>query len=456
MPVYTDNLARNPRIRTPNDGIARDPMPYSWPFAPPTASYTRNSVAYDWNGNQYAANVPRYLPNKYGNTYYAEEGTTNLLKDASFDSATAIGASGGAWTAYNGTSGGSSVAKDTSTHFGASTTSVKITIPANSTEVENGAGQTISVSAGTTYAFSGYYFGAANDPNWVSIYVIWLNSSGGEVGYSDFSHVNPTNSWTYYTQTATAPTGAVTAQVHFRYFNNNSNASTITAWWDDVQVEVKPYATTVIYAADDTTQATRSPDQLNYTLPQPLPTVWGGMLWWKPSQAYNTGKPQQLLAIGTTGTYSGRYSLAWDGTSTFYWAKSANGTNWTFLHSAAMTFNAGDTIFVGLEDDPVSGTVSLWIGINGGALALTTLANTAQLTGAQVAYIAANASPGNEADGTLGDVQIYGGRNWVSQIPLIYASGSPAPWLPDSIDIRPLNGTFAGVSNPATSGIQIG
>jgi len=452
MPVYTDNLARNPRIRTPNDGIARDPMPYSWPFAPPIASYSRSSVAYDWNGNSYASGVPRYLPNKYGNTYYAEEGTTNLL--TANQSHPTNGTTGLAVVGTNAPLGTISQVASPSWLGGGSAQivvsgwvsgdDVNLATINPSTGIEPTA---IAVSASTTYTLSAHVLGPSS-AGWYLRCIQW-NSNGGVVSDTHAGGMTANGAWQYETYTLT--TASTTAYISLRVWLGGNGT-----WnFDGLQVEQKAYATTWI-----TGGSTRSPEQLSYTLPQPLPTVWGGVLWHVSDYAssVSSGFNPTYLWIKNSPTGAWRYLVDLVNGDARLQSQDASGTIHDLL-SSGVSWSAGQIVFYAWLVDPVAGQYTLWVGVGGGALQSFSLPVTAQITDAQYVYIGnRNVSVDGDwgPDGTLGDVQIYGGRNWVSQIPLIYASGSPAPWLPDSIDIRPLNGTFAGVSNPATSGIQIG
>jgi len=226
----------------------------------PAPSFKRNSVAYKSDGSQVASNTARLELDKFGNALGAvmiEEGTQNPLKNASFEVYTGTtGVADGWGYAYNSTVT-PACAVDTVTHRPSGAKSQKIAITAST-----GAGDAIvyqlgiTAAAGQVWTGSWYVTGSATGTGVVFVRIIFRDSVGVALGIYQ-TEATPTASWQRISVTATAPTG--TATVGFESgVRAKAAGDTVTAYFDDAQIEQKSYPTSIIFANDTTTQATRA------------------------------------------------------------------------------------------------------------------------------------------------------------------------------------------------------
>jgi hypothetical protein len=233
--------------------------------------FVRESAAYRADGTQVIANIPRLETGKFGKAIMVEEGTTNLLKNASFETGTADG-----WTL----SGTNMTVQSTEKRSG----SYALRIVDTSTSASEYAYQIVSATAGTVYTLSAY---AKMVSGTQDLYLDFLDSTGARIAAYFISFSETT--WTRKSITQTAP--ADTASIKVWLYSDVSN--TYDGYWDDMQLEAKAYPTSIIFANDATTQPTRSPETLT------IPTA--GVL--NPQEGTVKGFVNLWRAPGTTAQY---------------------------------------------------------------------------------------------------------------------------------------------------------
>jgi hypothetical protein len=233
--------------------------------------FVRESAAYRADGTQVIANIPRLETGKFGKAIMVEEGTTNLLKNASFETGTADG-----WTL----SGTNMTVQSTEKRSG----SYALRIVDTSTSASEYAYQIVSATAGTVYTLSAY---AKMVSGTQALYLDFLDSTGARIAAYIISFSETT--WTRKSITQTAP--ADTASIKVWLYSDVSNTS--DGYWDDMQLEAKAYPTSIIFANDATTQPTRSPETLT------IPTA--GVL--NPQEGTVKGFVNLWRAPGTTAQY---------------------------------------------------------------------------------------------------------------------------------------------------------
>jgi hypothetical protein len=233
--------------------------------------FVRESAAYRADGTQVIANIPRLETGKFGKAIMVEEGTTNLLKNASFETGTADG-----WTL----SGTNMTVQSTEKRSG----SYALRIVDTSTSASEYAYQIVSATAGTVYTLSAY---AKMVSGTQDLYLDFLDSTGARIAPYIISFSETT--WTRKSITQTAP--ADTASIKVWLYSDVSNTS--DGYWDDMQLEAKAYPTSIIFANDATTQPTRSPETLT------IPTA--GVL--NPQEGTVKGFVNLWRAPGTTAQY---------------------------------------------------------------------------------------------------------------------------------------------------------
>jgi len=202
------------------------------------------------------------IADKYGKAITMEEGTTNLLKNASFEVGTGSVADG--WTtAYNPTVS-PSYAVDTSVHRNSGSKSQKISITSSSGLGDVIIYQKISCSANTTYTLSFYAKGSRTGSGVGFIRAETFSSTGTDLGFvPNQSGVEfiPSNDWQRYVLTFTTESNAYYIEF-LSGIRAKTAGDTVTIYIDDVQLEQKPYTTSCVFANDTTTQAARSAETL--------------------------------------------------------------------------------------------------------------------------------------------------------------------------------------------------
>ena len=403
----------------------------------PTSAFARSTVAYNDDGTQVAANTPRYKAGKYNNGGWVEEGTQQLAVNASFEVYTGTNGVADGWYGESYTGITASYAVDSTVHRPSGSYSQKITIASATATGNADVKQDYSVGAGVQLTFSAYVkVTSVTGTAKAFIYMSYFDSAGTYLGNSGTSaSITSVTDWTQLQITGTTPANTVKVKTNCT-ISISATTDNIVAYFDDAQLEQKPYPTSIIFANDTTTQPTRSADNLSHTLPQALPVRNAGCLWYVPTYGSSTLTRLIQLMSGwnTAATPVNRYSVKYDG-GAFHFGKN-DGTTWYDLASAAVSFAAGDTIFIAWLDDPVAGVMKLWYGINGAALTEVSLANTVQITDAQKVYWGCYSSAGYEADGVIDDPQLYsaatiiasGGAVDVNFWNAIYTSTAAQAW----------------------------
>ena len=226
---------------------------------------------------------------KFGDGLFVEEGTTNLLSDPSFGSATT-----GGWAALAGCTLAYSAAR---AFLGAG--SLQITPTATGSTGFYLSSARPAVTAGQTYTFSFYFYGPSRS---VTAEIDWYNASTVLISNSQ-ANVSATtaNGWTRVTVTGTAP--ALTASCAPVIFINNAVLGDLY-YVDAVQFENKAYATS--YADGSLATAWNAAGNL-------LPTA---------AQSFEDGTTggftfvQGTLANDATTGYAGTKSLRLTATTT--------------------------------------------------------------------------------------------------------------------------------------------
>jgi hypothetical protein len=253
-----------------------------------------------------------------------------------------------------------------------------------------------SVAPSTSYTLSGFVSTTNAGANGGGVRFSWYNG-GSYLNSVDSTPVTGTQAAQRVVNTATSPSNATSCAPVF-YVKDSG-----TYVFDAIQLEQKPYATTYIRNDSTSQTATRNADSLSYTLSQPLPSRWFGALVWKPnmgSSLFTT--PRSLFSaqnMNAANVY--RYNVRYNANGQFDFYKSADGVTLYNVTSTAISFNANDTVFVAFMDDPISGYMYLWVGINGGTLQQFSTANTVQVTDATTVRVGCFYTAGSECNGTI-------------------------------------------------------
>lgn len=168
-----------------------------------------------------------------------EEGTKNLIKNASFETGNT-----NAWIVS-----GAVTVQSTEKHFG----SYAIRINDTSNTISATISQTVAATADTKYTLSAFCK-IVSGTQYMSIDFL---DSGNNV-LAPYVIPFAETVWTRKAVTATSP--ANTTQARIRIYSTLNGVS--DGYWDDIQFEAKPYATSVIYVNDSTTQAVRASEVL--------------------------------------------------------------------------------------------------------------------------------------------------------------------------------------------------
>lgn len=206
---------------------------------PPT--FTRNSPAYLSDGTQVAANQPRFEQGQFGQAIMVEEGTTNLLPANKANCEVAPDR-----TAY------ATVTVDTSRKLVGSG-SLKIQWDGSGSYAY--AQYNVTLTNGNTYTVSGWVYAEESKHLRLSVQE---SASPWRTFATDLILI-PAKQWTRLSVTFTLPSDwAQPSRIQLHPPRNSTilpDFATIPAWWDAIQVEQKPYATSF-------TDSTRSPETL--------------------------------------------------------------------------------------------------------------------------------------------------------------------------------------------------
>lgn len=105
--------------------------------------------------------------------------------------------------------------------------------------------QDFSVTADTSYDFSGYAYSPSSDPLtlWNGLFKVEWYGDSGKIGEDEigrfYGATDPDNTWKYISNTKTAPTGAVTSRVVLNLVDWQEGVGG-TLGWDDMSVEANP------------------------------------------------------------------------------------------------------------------------------------------------------------------------------------------------------------------------
>ncbi|KLU64007.1 hypothetical protein DEAC_c40010 [Desulfosporosinus acididurans] len=261
------------------------------------------------------------------------------------------------------------------------------------------------ISAGVPYSLSGSIQTSGVGASGAYLEGDFQQSSGAFISSLLTSDVQGTSLVTRYSQSETSP--ALTAQIELYLVMKSVGA----VLFDAIQLEQKAYPTTNVRNDSTTATASRNADQLSYNLSQPLPSRWFGALVWTPEQASsiaNTSGYKRLFNVKDKIAGNNRYIVSFltiadsDGSAgSFRFSKVTSAGVTSRLNSSAISFNAGDLIFIAMLDDPTNTGMTIWVGVNGGALQKFNLANRDIITDAQATYIGCDAATGFECNGTI-------------------------------------------------------
>ncbi len=236
--------------------IINDDAGAAAPWRHQSGTFARPSVAHNpATGNQVPSGVPRVMGAAGKVGFLMEDSTQNLVADASFDSGTAIAAAGSKWLYVAGpnTGIGERVAKDTGqTNSGPASLSI---VARGTSGIGAQQRLTSGWTAGSTVTLSGYIYVPVYASGQVNLDLLGMNSSNQVVlDTPGIWRRATTAGWVRFAETVTIP--ADTATLWVRAFADG--AADLTAYFDDIQVEAKSYATSFTGTADDTTQAARA------------------------------------------------------------------------------------------------------------------------------------------------------------------------------------------------------
>lgn len=200
---------------------------------PADATFARSSVAYLSDGTQVDANMPRFEPGRFGKAIMVEEGTTNLLRNPSFET----GALSDWTTGFGlGITGNASIVTSPVFH---GNYAVKIEITSSTSISDASAKQTINFAAGTTITISAYLLDIQGNVQ----AELTIRCSDGQGGYQFLRKVFTSPGRCVFT--VTIPTGYTADQI---WVSIRPKSVGVVGYviWDAVQLEAKPYATSFI------------------------------------------------------------------------------------------------------------------------------------------------------------------------------------------------------------------
>lgn len=348
--------------------------------------------------------------------YYAsqgvemEEGTTNLILNASFEAGAGTVADG--WSSSTAATLTATYSLDTTEHRGSSLKSQKIAVTASTGAGNAEVNQMVNVSPSTKYTFSPYLKGVRTGTGYAYLCVDWYDSSSVYISRTLALNGAPPADWTRYPVSATSPATAAKANVRL-IASAAAAGDTITLYFDDIQLEAKGYATSVIYASDAVTQAARNADSLYSTFASVLPSEWFVSGFWKPDNPNTIDRAIDLVLCTLRYDDSNRFILYFStADDKLNLLKTYGGTGVT-LSSGAVTFLAGDTIaFAAAQLTQAYGDLAagmhLWYKIGSAAVVHVSNTNTGIPTAPTKLYAGCREVAGSEADGVIGNIKVVG------------------------------------------------
>ena len=198
---------------------------------PADATFTRSSVAYLSDGTQVDVNTPRFEQGKFGKAIMVEEGTENLLPANKANCEVAPDS-----TAY------ATVTIDTSRKLVGSG-SLKVQWDGDGSVSYSFVQYNITLTNGNTYTVSGWVY--AEESKYLRLSV--QESASPWRVFNTGLVLIPAKQWTRLSVTFTLPSDwTQPSRIQPNSPRNSTTLSdfaTIPAWWDAIQVEQKPYAT---------------------------------------------------------------------------------------------------------------------------------------------------------------------------------------------------------------------
>ncbi|TCS80386.1 LamG domain-containing protein [Tepidibacillus fermentans] len=258
---YTGNINLKRDDKTLGVTLGR----YNYDTGVSDATFSRSSIAYKQDGTQVVTNTPRFETGKFGKAIMVEEGTQNLLKNASFEVYTGTTGVADGWSNWVKTGVTAVYSIDTTIYRSSGLKSQKIEITANSSGTTGGQCslyQDVAVGASVNITHSIYYQISGVDVK-IGVAGTAFDSTGAVIStfMSTTSPTGNTSGWQRLYVSGVTP--ANTAKVRFDIsFQVNVANALGTIWIDDAQLEQKSYPTSIIFANDTTTQATRSAETM--------------------------------------------------------------------------------------------------------------------------------------------------------------------------------------------------
>ena len=297
----------------------------------------------------------------------------------------------------------------------------------------------------TTYTYSAYVNASSlGSGSFISLRTIEYNGAMSVVRDLSTTVISAATNG-FVRVSTTINTQATTANLQLRLVLTGSG----TVTFGSVQWEAKAYSTTYTRNDSTTGEITHSADSLYYNLSQPLPSRYFGALWWTPAYASTTVTTHDRIfmkIINPSATSSpSRYALRYFTTGVFGFRKlDTVGTTYD-CNSTAISFNGNDRIFIAWLDDPTTGYMYLWVGINGGTLQRFTLANKVTLTDAKTVYLC-NDLAGHESNGIIDYPILSSTLPTPDQVNALYLA-------PDWGGIRnyPNNTAYLGINNQSVN-----
>ncbi|MBO8169956.1 MAG: carbohydrate binding domain-containing protein [Thermoanaerobacteraceae bacterium] len=358
--------------------------------------FSRASEAYKKDGSKVGADVPRLEQGKFGQGVFVEEGTTNLVANPSFESDFT------SWSDW-----GTPPTREIVTSpvlYGSK--ALHLITDANN----QGVAQALSLTAGETYTVSCWVQVVTGQP----VIMAEINN-GGTVSYRT---VVADPSWAgdgkWHRLELTFTAGDTSNKI---FLGKSAGGAVGEYYFDGVQVEQKPYATSFV-------DGTRQIEQLYYDLSQELPDEWFAVGWFTPDfgsdreteggnvyprilELYKDDQNYYRVLYIANSNNSDKGKIIFD--------KRVNNTYVSLAPSLVSSFSAEDTIVWAVAQltqpyGDLAAGMHLWIGVNGGTLQYFSKTDTSTVSGITKAYIGCRGSgTGYEANGTL-DFPLVVGR----------------------------------------------
>ena len=211
---------------------------------PPTATFTRASVACLPDGTNATVDNPRYVDGKYTKAIMVEEGTTNLLSNPSFEIDSNSDGLADDWNTFTGGDGIDptrvvTITRVQALHHGSYAQRTEIDNVSYS-DKDQGLSKWVGISPNTDYTLSAYV--KTNAMNKVYVAIRWYDSNNKALGDKQSSIIQTPNAITRLSVSDTSPSNATKCTVYIRGINANGEWLEV----DAVQLEAKPYPTSFV------------------------------------------------------------------------------------------------------------------------------------------------------------------------------------------------------------------